>query len=105
LDKLINHIGKMVGVYDDSFTSRGMKLANQDINQRAIKNREKGFWSLFGQRQQASAEAGCQDHCFHEGNGASMNSWCQGTNGLVSKTPLDETGFTPVKYALLSFGI
>jgi hypothetical protein len=102
---LINHIGKMVGVYDDSFTSSGMKLANQDINQRAIKNREKGFWSLFGQRQQASAEAGCQDHCFHEGNGASMGDWCQGINGLVSKSPLDETAFTPVKYALLSFGI
>ena len=84
-DKLINHIGNMVGGYDDSFTSHGMKLANQDINQRAIKNRKKGFWSLFGQRQQAGAEAGCQYHCFHEGNGASMGRRCQGIDGLVSK--------------------
>jgi hypothetical protein len=34
-----------------------------------------------------------------------MGDWCQGINGLVSKSPLDETAFTPVKYALLSFGI
>ena len=34
-----------------------------------------------------------------------MGGRCQGIDGLVSKSPLDETGLTPVKYVLLSFGI
>jgi hypothetical protein len=38
----------MVGVYDDSLTSRAIKRAYQDINQRAVKDRKKGFWPLFG---------------------------------------------------------
>jgi hypothetical protein len=40
-------MGQMVGVYDDSLTSLPLKLANQDINQGATKNRKEGLWSFF----------------------------------------------------------
>jgi len=60
-----------VGVDDNGLASRVFKSVDEDVYQRAAKYRKKRFGSILGQRQQAGAQARCQDHRFHSGNGAS----------------------------------
>ena len=64
--EVIDHpIGKMMDVNDDLVDAKSAKPRESDFEERAAVDFDKGFGARIGERAQARAEAGGEDHGFH----------------------------------------
>jgi len=68
-DVVSDHIGKVMDVDDDFVDAEGAKAREGDFEESAAIDFDEGFWTGVGERAQARAEAGGEDHGFHDKTG------------------------------------
>jgi len=60
-----NHVGEVMDVDDDFANAEGAQAGEGDFEQRAAGDFDEGLGAIVGERPEARAEAGGEDHGFH----------------------------------------